>query len=229
MKGFKKDGKFRPTGNKSKSSLKKSDVRRKETLSTVGVDKLKKRKDESIEKSYEDYEKELDEKFAEEYKWSPQPEILGLDGKPLPKTYYTNTYAMGSPYLHKDQIGIPKVQPKLWYLTTWDDGLLGVFETKRNAVTHGEDTWHRDGEGEYHSDEGKFLTRGDKMSQEQLTQDYESSDVPFSQLMSVCQNCEGKRDRMGSRICESCESKGVENPERSTEVLHLNNYSQDDE
>ena len=29
MKGFKKDGKFRPTGNKSKSSLKKSDVRKK--------------------------------------------------------------------------------------------------------------------------------------------------------------------------------------------------------
>ena len=28
MKGFKKDGKFRPTGNKSKSSLKKSDVKR---------------------------------------------------------------------------------------------------------------------------------------------------------------------------------------------------------
>ena len=31
MKGFKKDGKFRPTGNKSKSSLKKSDIRKKQT------------------------------------------------------------------------------------------------------------------------------------------------------------------------------------------------------
>lgn len=29
MKGFKKDGKFIPTGNKSKSNLKKSDVKRK--------------------------------------------------------------------------------------------------------------------------------------------------------------------------------------------------------
>ncbi len=29
MKGFKKDGKFRPTGNKTKSSLKKTDVKRK--------------------------------------------------------------------------------------------------------------------------------------------------------------------------------------------------------
>ncbi len=33
MKGFKKDGKFRPTGNKSKSSLKKSDLRKKLTVS----------------------------------------------------------------------------------------------------------------------------------------------------------------------------------------------------
>jgi len=32
MKGFKKDGKFRPTGNKSKSSLKKSDLRKKKTI-----------------------------------------------------------------------------------------------------------------------------------------------------------------------------------------------------
>lgn len=32
MKGFKKDGKFIPTGNKKKSSLKKSDVRRKKTV-----------------------------------------------------------------------------------------------------------------------------------------------------------------------------------------------------
>ncbi len=32
MKGFKKDGKFRPTGNKSKSSLKKSDVKTKPKL-----------------------------------------------------------------------------------------------------------------------------------------------------------------------------------------------------
>ncbi len=32
MKGFKKDGKFRPTGNKTKSSLKKSDIRKKQTL-----------------------------------------------------------------------------------------------------------------------------------------------------------------------------------------------------
>ena len=31
MKGFTKDGKFRPTGSKSKSSLKKSDVTRKDT------------------------------------------------------------------------------------------------------------------------------------------------------------------------------------------------------
>lgn len=32
MKGFKKDGKFRPTGNKSKSSLKKSDIRNKKSV-----------------------------------------------------------------------------------------------------------------------------------------------------------------------------------------------------
>jgi hypothetical protein len=32
LKGFKKDGKFIPTGNKSKSSLKKTDVRKKETI-----------------------------------------------------------------------------------------------------------------------------------------------------------------------------------------------------
>ncbi len=33
MKGFKKDGKFRPTGKKTKSNLKKSDVRKKGSLS----------------------------------------------------------------------------------------------------------------------------------------------------------------------------------------------------
>jgi len=32
MKGFTKDGKFRPTGNKTKSSLKKSDIRNKKTV-----------------------------------------------------------------------------------------------------------------------------------------------------------------------------------------------------
>ena len=32
MKGFKKDGKFRPTGNKSKSSLKKSDITRNQVI-----------------------------------------------------------------------------------------------------------------------------------------------------------------------------------------------------
>jgi hypothetical protein len=37
MKGFKKDGKFRPTGNKSKSSLKKSDIRKKQTVSKPKV------------------------------------------------------------------------------------------------------------------------------------------------------------------------------------------------
>jgi hypothetical protein len=41
MKGFTKDGKFRPTGNRTKSSLKKSDVRKKETVSSTGADKLK--------------------------------------------------------------------------------------------------------------------------------------------------------------------------------------------
>ncbi len=40
MKGFKKDGKFRPTDNKKKSSLKKSDVRKKENLGrTTRLDK----------------------------------------------------------------------------------------------------------------------------------------------------------------------------------------------
>jgi len=40
MKGFKKDGKFRPTGNKSKSSLKKTDVRNKQTVGVNEVNKL---------------------------------------------------------------------------------------------------------------------------------------------------------------------------------------------
>ena len=48
MKGFTKDGKFRPTGNKSKSSLKKTDVKRKITITSgkirtkENIDKTKK-------------------------------------------------------------------------------------------------------------------------------------------------------------------------------------------
>jgi hypothetical protein len=40
MKGFKKDGKFIPTGNKSKSSLKKTDVRKKQTVGVNEVNSL---------------------------------------------------------------------------------------------------------------------------------------------------------------------------------------------
>ncbi len=35
VKGFKKDGKFRPTGNKSKSSLKKSDIRKDNSVDEI--------------------------------------------------------------------------------------------------------------------------------------------------------------------------------------------------
>ena len=49
-KGFKKDGKFRPTGNKPKSSLKKTDVRKKQTVGVKEVNSLlKTRNDEGID------------------------------------------------------------------------------------------------------------------------------------------------------------------------------------
>ncbi len=46
MKGFKKDGKFRPTENKAKSSLKKSDVRHKKSVSNSSgsEDEMKEKK-----------------------------------------------------------------------------------------------------------------------------------------------------------------------------------------
>jgi len=40
LKGFKKDGKFRPTGSKAKSSLKKTDVRKKQTVGVNEVNSL---------------------------------------------------------------------------------------------------------------------------------------------------------------------------------------------
>ncbi len=50
MKGFKKDGKFIPTGNKSKSSLKKSDIRKKESVGTIMTDdEVQKAKKEFIQ------------------------------------------------------------------------------------------------------------------------------------------------------------------------------------
>ena len=45
MKGFKKDGKFRPTGNKSKSPLKKSDIRKDDTLDWMKPENVKKTMD----------------------------------------------------------------------------------------------------------------------------------------------------------------------------------------
>jgi len=65
MKGFKdKSGKFRPTGNKTKSTLKKTDVRKKQTVGVNEVNKLvrtkgtveefnKRQRDEKLERQYD--------------------------------------------------------------------------------------------------------------------------------------------------------------------------------
>ena len=57
MKGFKKDGKFRPTGNKSKSSLKKSDVRKKIEIVDVTKEPMVKKSDGTYELSANDKKK----------------------------------------------------------------------------------------------------------------------------------------------------------------------------
>jgi len=92
MKGFKdKSGKFRPTGNKTKSTLKKSDIRKKQT---VGVNKVNSvlRTKETVQQKYseEDYEggQSLFDNWIGE---SPQEwvQILG-DKYPLSKKTHDN-------------------------------------------------------------------------------------------------------------------------------------------
>ena len=48
MKGFKKDGKFRPTGNKTKSSLKKNDVQRKTLLRNKKTMSIKEKENDDL-------------------------------------------------------------------------------------------------------------------------------------------------------------------------------------
>ena len=64
MKGFKKDGKFRPTGNKSKSALKKSNIRNKQTVGVKEANSLLRTKDSVDKPSYWNdngkYQKESD-------------------------------------------------------------------------------------------------------------------------------------------------------------------------
>jgi len=55
MKGFKKDGKFRPTGNKSKSSLNKTDVQRNKHTVESRLEELKEQKKKRLSMEYDSF------------------------------------------------------------------------------------------------------------------------------------------------------------------------------
>ena len=97
----------------------------------------------------------------------PTLRILGLDGKPLPKVYSVNIYAIGAPFLSRKYIGIPKVQKQFWY-TFDEDGLTGISRTKGNG-------WKKSGIN-YESEDGRiFLIKGKNLDQEFLTFNFNTS------------------------------------------------------
>lgn len=128
----------------------------------------------------------------------PTLKILGLDGKPLPKVYSVNIYAMGAPFLDRRYVGIPKVQKQFWY-TFDDDGLTAILRTKGSG-------WKKCGR-DYESQNGRvFLVKGKNLEQEFLTHNFTVSlnwqnDDSFEKPFDVY---EKTPLRDGASICKKC-------------------------
>ena len=230
--GFKdKEGKFHPTGNDSTKlssrQVKTSTLKRVNHSDAKALLDSKKPHDKIVSvfdgKSPDEIKKQLDEMYVEKY-LPAIPELKGLDGKPLETRYHTNIYAMGSPYMYKTQIGVPKVEKDKWYLTHWDDGLLGIYDRKKDAQSNEEGSWERHGKGVYSIRDATNLTKGDRWNQKDLTEIYGMSvdgtqdgtddygkprayETPFQEQVATCRGCGGKRgfdDRGKNGHCKSC-------------------------
>ncbi len=226
-----KDGKFHPhtdsNGNLHSSQVKSSALRRVDSLDAKKLLESKKPHEKIVSiydgKSSDEIKKQLDDMFVEKY-YPAIPEIKGLDDKPLPTVYHTIIGAMGSPYLHKQQIGVPKVEKDKWYLTNWDEGLIGIYDKKKDAQTNEEGNWERSGKGAYHKNYSTNLTKGDRWSQKEISDIYgmtvpenqTGTDdwgkprpfvTPFDEQVATCRGCGGKRgfdDRGQNGHCKSC-------------------------
>ena len=89
MKGFKKDGKFIPTGNKKKSNLKKSDVKRKVSTTTGKV-----RKKESV-----DERKQQEQPYSQVAIWGST--VVGEDKKKEFEDFMKSEYGVRVKYLEE--------------------------------------------------------------------------------------------------------------------------------
>lgn len=128
----------------------------------------------------------------------PTLKILGLDGKPLPKVYSVNIYAMGAPFLSRRYVGIPKVQNQFWY-TFDEDGLTGITRTKGYG-------WKKCGR-DYESEDGRtFIIKGKNLEQKFLTFNFNTAiDSIVSHQSEIRFDVYDSTPlRGGASICKKC-------------------------
>ncbi len=182
MKGFKKDGKFRPTGNKTKSSLKKSDITRKTKIrnKTTWEAKLE---EPVMEEGTTTHTFELGDEAGEHEVKNALMRMTLPDG-----SFRYHEQDVNSPYLHyikkiasdNDEMKTKNPNPNKQFNTTEMTEFLEKFLIHDNIVNGTMSEFYRDDELE------ALEERNDKEGMEEYEEKYEQ------QGLWACGECDSE-------------------------------------